>query len=67
MPDLKPTLFNRWLKSLILWSYGWRKRSYRASGKLRNQWRDPNSGLWYGDSVAMRIVVAEVLRPYNRC
>ncbi len=56
----------RWIKAIVLWCYGWKKRQTRSLGQLLVQWRDPHSGLWYPESTAMKIILADVMSPYNR-
>ena len=55
------------VKSFILWNYGWQRSAERLrGGTVSVKWRDPDTGLWYREGTAMKILSAEVMAPYDR-
>ena len=52
-------------KAIVLWGYGWKRRKWKTNGKTFSQWRDPHSGLWYGEKVAIKILETQALDELN--
>jgi hypothetical protein len=61
-------VIHHWLNSLtrytLLRGYGWQMRTVSAT-KTR-EWRDPSSGLWYGERKAIAILKDQALALYDR-
>ncbi len=47
-----------------LWGYGWKRRK-TSPRSASYQWRDPITGLWYGEKVAMKLLMVNALDYYR--
>jgi hypothetical protein len=54
----------RHLRYFTLWGYGWKRRKMSRSSTTY-QWRDPVTGLWYAEQVAMKLLVVNALDYYR--
>ena len=52
------------LRYVMLWGYGWKRRKIYLK-RASYQWQDPISGLWYGEKVAMKLLVVNALDYYR--
>lgn len=52
------------LRYFMLWGYGWKRRKLSVNSVVY-QWQDPISGLWYGEKVAMKLLVVNALDYYR--
>ena len=52
-------------KTFILWGYGWKRRKWKHNGKAFTQWRDPQSGHWYGKKTSIKILKVQALEQLN--
>lgn len=46
--------FVRLIRSVALWSEDW---SCRKGSNRYREWRDPESGLWFSESTAMKLML----------
>ena len=53
------------LRYFTLWGYGWKRRKLSMKSPAY-QWRDPFTGLWYGEKVAMKLLMVNALEYYRR-
>ncbi|MGR9107520.1 MAG: hypothetical protein ACU843_11380 [Gammaproteobacteria bacterium] len=56
---------SKWIRSIILWGYGWQRRTHTTFGRRIIQWKHPDTGLWYREATAMRLLTADLLASYN--
>lgn len=57
---------SNWANSLVLRAYGWQRRSHSNFGRPAVQWKNPQTGLWYREATALRILKVDLIDPYNR-
>lgn len=58
------TIENYWhhlVNALILKDFGWKRGIRRLNSKLVAQWCDPNSGHYYSEKTAMKLVRIQAL------
>jgi hypothetical protein len=56
----------KWLLStFLLWSNGWERRTRHLYEKTMVEWRDPESGLWYMEKMALRILLVRSEQSYQ--
>jgi len=61
MNDIIEKKWTQFINGLILKDFGW-KRSFRKSNSEQIlQWRDPNSGHWYSEKTALKLVRIQAL------
>lgn len=53
------------LHYFTLWGYGWKRRNMPKNPGCY-QWRDPMTGVWYRETVAMKLLLVDVLDYYRR-
>jgi hypothetical protein len=70
---MERTMFTNWqkpspdlLKSFVLRAHGWQRRTRTDFGRRIVQWRHPQTGLWYREATAIRILTVDLMAPYNR-
>ena len=64
MFDKAFSMINQQLRYLTLWGYGWKRRKM-SRNSIAYQWRDPITGIWYGEKVAMRLLMVNALEYYR--
>jgi hypothetical protein len=52
-------------KGIVLWGYGWKSRKWSCNGEAVIQWRDPLSGLWYSEKMAVKLLKIQLLDELN--
>lgn len=48
-------------KALIFWGSGWKRRKQMLRRRWVLQWRDPQTGLWYSEKTALRLLKVQAL------
>jgi hypothetical protein len=48
----------QFIGAFVLWTNGWRRRKCRQYQELYIEWKDPESGLWFSEGVAMKLAMA---------
>jgi hypothetical protein len=51
--------------AVLLWSHGWERRTRHLYEKSMVEWRDPESGLWYMEKMAVRILLVRCEHGYT--
>ncbi len=57
-------IVNYWrhfLNSIILKDFGWKRSMRKMNSKIIQQWCDPNSGHYYSEKTAMKLVRIQAL------
>ncbi|MCI0654318.1 MAG: hypothetical protein L0Y39_07555 [Methylococcaceae bacterium] len=58
------SLIHQKLRYFTLWGYGWKRRNM-SRNSVCYQWRDPITGLWYGERAAMKLLMVNALDYYR--
>ncbi len=61
MYDFIEKKLTQFINGLILRDFGWKRSFRRLNSEQILQWRDPNSGHWYSEKTALRLVKIQAL------
>jgi hypothetical protein len=57
MESLVKDFVMHWIRSFVLWTDGWKRRKCGRYKHLYIEWKDPESGLWFSEGTAMKLVL----------